>query len=212
VLTIQRGRLLAMAFGVLIFAKVGLSIPTFPEVFGDQGSLMAAEDETSQGEAPEKPVVIIDQETIKNTNSQTPEVLLLSIQNERKLIAQQKNQLAARMAEIALAEEKLAVEKRALNELKTMLEGILQKVEESQSADLDRLVDFYQNMKPKDAARIMDDLDIEVTILVMTTMKPRDAAPIMAKMTSVRARAISKIILERSKLPGDQNLNGIRLN
>jgi len=212
VFTFKRSRFLALGFGVLIFAKVGLSIPAFPEFFGQQGSAIAAENEVPQDQESEHPPVIIDQEKINDTIAQTPEILLLSIQNERELISQQKEQLSVRMAEIALAEEKLMIEKEALNELKTMLEGILQKVEESQTADLERLVNFYQNMKPKDAARIMDDLDIEVTILVMTTMKPRDAAPIMAKMTSVRARAISKIILERSKLPGDQNLKGIRLN
>jgi flagellar motility protein MotE (MotC chaperone) len=67
-------------------------------------------------------------------------------------------------------------------------------------------------MKPADAARIMDDMDIETTIMVLGTMKPRIAAPILAKMSPVRARAVSKIILERSQLPGDQDLTGIRLN
>jgi flagellar motility protein MotE (MotC chaperone) len=58
----------------------------------------------------------------------------------------------------------------------------------------------------------MDDMDIETTIMVLGTMKPRIAAPILAKMSPVRARAVSKIILERSQLPGDQDLTGIRLN
>ena len=67
-------------------------------------------------------------------------------------------------------------------------------------------------MKPADAARIMDDMDIETTIMILGTMKPRVAAPILAKMSPVRTRAVSKIILERSQLPGDQDLHGIRLN
>ena len=66
-------------------------------------------------------------------------------------------------------------------------------------------------MKPKDAANIMNTLDIEVAVLVLGEMKERDAAPIFAKMNVVRSQAISKIIFERSKLPGDQNLNGIAL-
>ena len=58
----------------------------------------------------------------------------------------------------------------------------------------------------------MNDLDIEVTVMVLATMKERDVAPIMAAMTPVRARAVSKIILERSKLPGDQKLVNVKLN
>jgi flagellar motility protein MotE (MotC chaperone) len=42
-------------------------------------------------------------------------------------------------------------------------------------------------------------------------MKESKAAPILANMSIVRAQAISKIIYERSKLPGDQDLNGIVL-
>ena len=81
----------------------------------------------------------------------------------------------------------------------------------AQTDDLNRLIDLYTNMKPTDAARIMDDLDIETTIMILGTMKPRTAAPILAKIPAVRARAVSKIILERSQLPGDQNLTGIKL-
>ena len=86
------------------------------------------------------------------------------------------------------------------------------KIEAQQTEDLERLIALYQNMKPAEAAGIMNDLDIEVMIMVLGTMQPRVAAPIMAKMSPVRARAVSKIILERSKLPGDQNLNGVRFN
>lgn len=37
------------------------------------------------------------------------------------------------------------------------------------------------------------------------------AAPIIAALDMVRARAISQIILERAKLPGDQRPDDIRL-
>ena len=85
------------------------------------------------------------------------------------------------------------------------------RVEAAKTDDLNRLIEFYKNMKPTDAARIMDDLDIETTIMILGEMNPRIAAPIMAKISPVRARAVSKIILERSQLPGDQDLTGIRL-
>ena len=96
-------------------------------------------------------------------------------------------------------------------ELKNSIEALLARVEASQTDDLNRLIEFYKNMKPVDAARIIDDLDIETTIMILGEMNPRSAAPIMAKVSAVRARAISKIILERSQLPGDQDLVGIKL-
>ena len=137
--------------------------------------------------------------------------MLAAIQKERELLATQKDELAQRRSEVDLAAEKVQVETERLTELKTEVEALLARVEKAKSEDLDRLIGLYGNMKSKDAAAIMNDLDIEVTVMVLGAMPEREAAPIMAAMSPVRVRAVSKILLERSKLPGDQKLDGIRL-
>lgn len=143
---------------------------------------------------------------------ETPEVLMRAIRDERDLLETQKEAAAAREAELALLDERLAAETRRLDGLRENLSSLLERAEAAQNADLDRLVALYRNMKPDEAALIMNDLDLEVSILVLGTMPERDAAPIMARLNPVRARAISKIILERAQLPGDQDLNGIRID
>ncbi|MGI3170989.1 MotE family protein [Pseudooceanicola sp. C21-150M6] len=142
---------------------------------------------------------------------QTPEEMLDVIQTERRLLDEQKALIAKRQAEVDLATEKTRIEQARLEELKTALEGLLAKVEDAQTDDVRRLVALYSNMKPKDAAAIMNDLDIEVSVMVLGTMDERTAAPILAALNPVRARAISQIILERSKLPGDQRLDNLKL-
>jgi len=215
---LQRGTLLTSVLTVAVFAKIVLSVPALPEIFGMQGSAMAAvnTDKPTAGAGAQTaegpPKAIIDQKTVNEAINKAPEELLSSIRKERKPIDAQRQELGRKKAEMALAEENLTVKQNALEELKNKVQDLLKRVKASQTQDLNRLVAFYQNMKPADAARIMEGMDIEVTILVMTSMKPRDGAPILAKMNPIRARAISKIILERSKLPADQNLNGIRLN
>ena len=140
-----------------------------------------------------------------------PEAIFAEITRERGLLAGQSEALLQREAEIQLAQEKLAIEAEQLNEYKAALEALLARVQAAQNEDLDRLVNLYRNMKPKDAAGIIGDLDIEVSVLVFAAMAERDAAPILANIDPVRARAITKIIFERSKLPGDQDFSGIRL-
>lgn len=140
-----------------------------------------------------------------------PEEILLAINSERDLLNAQKATLYERRAAVSLAEEKLKQETAFLSGLKQDLEGLLMRVEQAKSDDLRRLVSIYSGMKPKEAAAIMNTLDIEVTVMVLGQMKERDAAPIFAKLNVIRSQAISKIILERSKLPGDQKLNGITL-
>ena len=107
--------------------------------------------------------------------------------------------------------DKVEIETRKLQELKGEITALLDKVQAAQTADLARLVSVYSGMKPAEAAAIMNTLDIEVTVMVLGQMQERKVAPIIAKMNPVRAQAISKIIYERSQLPGDQDLNGIRL-
>ena len=47
-------------------------------------------------------------------------------------------------------------------------------------------------------------MDLEVATLVIAAMKESKSGPILAKMDAQRAQIISKIIYERSKMPGDQ--------
>ena len=142
----------------------------------------------------------------------TPDEMLQAIAAERALLAAQQDAMTARRAEIALANDALSLETARLDELKTELEGLLERAQAAHVADIDRLVALYANMKPKDAALIMDDLDLEVTITVLGSMPERSAAPILAALKPVRARALSLIMLERAKMPGDRRLDQIRLD
>lgn len=211
------GKMILGGLGVMLFAKAALSFPELPSLkdvapVKDLGVVASAEKvEATLESATDSPPLVEDLPEVAS-ELDTPETILESLVRERELVGLQKAEMDKREAEIALSEERLRIEKASLTELKTSIEALLALVEAAQTDDLDRLISFYKNMKPADAARIIDDLDIETTIMILGTMNPRIAAPIMAKVSPVRARAVSKIILERSQLPGDQDLVGIKLN
>ncbi|MFO7804423.1 MAG: hypothetical protein R6V30_01975 [Paracoccaceae bacterium] len=142
----------------------------------------------------------------------TPEEVLAAIADERSLLEDQRSALEERAAEIDLANEMVAVKTGQLEELKQEVEALLDRAEATHLADVDRLVALYSNMKPRDAAVIMNDLDLEVMITVLGTMPERNAAPIVAALNPIRARAFSLILLERAKLPGDRRLDQVRLD
>ncbi len=221
-------KLIFVGLGLTVCAKAAVSLPLLPRPSPEE-TVQAVQDVVSLPATPdlllvadsgsdEDAVPALDPPPIVEGLGQTsktcdaPEEIMRTLAQERAQIEEQRQSLDTKLAEVALAREKLGIEKAALMSLQDELEALLGKVEAAQTDDLNRLISFYQNMKPADAARIMDDMDIETTIMILGTMKPRVAAPILAKMSPVRTRAVSKIILERSQLPGDQNLNGIRLN
>ena len=210
------GKLLLVGLAATAFAKAAISFPGLPfpsdqMTRPDLPVRATVQTDPHEAIALDDIPAVVAEAPVSPAQCDTPEEVLQSLARERELIAAQKQDLASRQSELALAKEKLEIEKTALLELKSDIEDLLARVKAAETEDLERLISFYENMKPSEAARIMDDLDIEVTILVLAKMKPRAAAPILAKMSPVRARAVSKIILERSQLPGDQDLVGIKL-
>ena len=215
-----RPRLATMVLGTLAVAGVIRTIDSIagydPARPGDSAFLAAANAAVGAEDDMDRPM----QSTPANANActaeprpicETPEMMLQAMNEERELIDSQKERLAQREAEIDLAEEKLLIEQERLTALKGELDDRLERIRKAQTDDVDRLVALYSAMKPKEAAAIMDDMDIEVSVMVLATMAERDAAPILARMNMTRARAISRIILERSKLPGDQRLDDLKL-
>ena len=211
-------RSVSVVFGTLVLAgvaKLGLSAMSYVQPghalsgadFGSSYFVTAASAATEEPtEAP------TEAPPLAGPPEGTPDEMLAAITAERELLENQRSVLAQRAAEIDLAKEMLAIETARLEELKQEVEALLERASMAHVADVDRLVALYSNMKPKDAAAIMDDLDLEVTVTVLGTMAERNAAPILAALNPVRARALSLILLERAKLPGDRRLDRIRLN
>jgi len=56
-------------------------------------------------------------------------------------------------------------------------------------------------MKPKDAARIFEELDMEVLLEVVERMKERKTAPILAQMNPQRAKTVTLELAQRRELP-----------
>ena len=203
--------MMLMALAAVGVAKVGFALVETDTPLPAGDSLFVSPAIAASPEPATTPAAETETSTLPQACAM-PEEMLQIISTERKLLEEQKATLARREAEIALASEKLQLEQARLDELKSALDGLFAKIEASKTDDVRRLVALYSNMKPKDAAAIMNDLDIEVSVMVLGTMSERTAAPILAGLNPVRARAISKIILERSKLPGDQRLNNLQLD
>lgn len=139
------------------------------------------------------------------------EAIAAAIAEERGLLEVQRKELSDREARIALAEESLRTEQERLAEVRDEIAAQLERIDKANNQDMTKLVELYRNMKPQVAAGIMDEIDIETAVLVIGAMPERDAAQVVGELSLVRARLITKIILEQSKLPADRNLEGLRL-
>ena len=63
------------------------------------------------------------------------------------------------------------------------------------------LVRIYENMKPKDAARIFEVLDLDTLLMVAERMNERKLAPVMAQMNSERTKEVTVELTRARQLP-----------
>ena len=57
---------------------------------------------------------------------------------------------------------------------------------------------MYENMKPKDAARIFNRLDMNILVEVSTKMKPRTMSAILAQMAPDAAERLTVELANRA--------------
>jgi flagellar motility protein MotE (MotC chaperone) len=89
------------------------------------------------------------------------------------------------------AESRIDQKVRELKSMQANIERLTKIYDEQQEAKIRSLVKIYENMKPKDAARIFEQLDMETLLLVAEPMKERKLAPIMAQMNPTKAKEIT---------------------
>lgn len=102
---------------------------------------------------------------------------------------------------------------KRIEEIKTLEQNVrtlLAQYEKQEEANIRSLVKIYENMKPKDAARIFDELEMPVLLMVADSMSERKAAPILAKMDPMKAKELTVELSEQRKMLNDtkQALDG----
>jgi flagellar motility protein MotE (MotC chaperone) len=75
--------------------------------------------------------------------------------------------------------------------LKSDIEKLTGGGQDAGSIKYRRLVKIYESMKPDEAARILEKMEGEVLLEVVTRMGERRLAPILAQMDPLKAQAIT---------------------
>lgn len=99
--------------------------------------------------------------------------------------------LRQRQSVIAAADQKLEQRIAELKALQAQLEKEQAGRNAAEERHWDNLVQLYQRMKPREAARILDGMDTTVVVALIARMKQLRAAPILAAMSPERARDVT---------------------
>ena len=127
--------------------------------------------------------------------------LLQGLAQRRAALEQQAEELARREALLKAAEQSIDRKLAELKQLQTAVEATLRKNDDEDSARKKSLVRMFESMKPPEAARIFEQMDLGQLVDLVERMKERSAAPILAQMHPVRARQVAAELAKRRQPP-----------
>lgn len=120
--------------------------------------------------------------------------VLESLGERRQELEQQEGQLDLREKLLKATEERIQKRVDELKQLEKQIEGVVEEKRKQEEGEIAALVTMYENMKPKDAARIFDRLDLPVLLKVVRQMKPRKMADVLGKMSPETAERLTVAI------------------
>lgn len=147
---------------------------------------------------PEQPVL---PDSLEIGGSAAERAVLESLGKRRESLQQQEGQLDLREKLLQATEERIQKRVDELKKLEERIEAAVEEKKKQEENEIAGLVTMYENMKPKDAARIFDRLSLPILMKVVRQMKPRKMADILAKMHPEAAERLTVAIASNASAP-----------
>lgn len=113
-----------------------------------------------------------------------------------------KSDLEMRERLLEAAEKRVDGKIAELRALEARLKELTGLQEEQANRQFASLVKVYETMKPRDAARIFEKLDLNVQLAVAHRMKEARMAAILAEMNADAAKSLTMALAERANVAG----------
>ena len=125
--------------------------------------------------------------------------LLERLSARRDALKQRSDDLDMREQLLGTAERKLEDGVTELKRGEERGEGGAASRAEAERTGLKNIVTMYETMKPKDAARVFDRLNLDVLVPIVVAMNPRKMAEVLALMQSEPAEKLTVALASRAR-------------
>jgi len=150
----------------------------------------------AQGETKKEPQPPSDAET---SSAETD--VLKQLSERREQLEKRSRDLDTREALLKITEQRVAQKIKEMESLRQQVQSLVDQAGSGQQAQLDNLVKIYETMKPDEAAKIFETLDMPILLGVIQKMKPARTAPIMAKLPPEKAKEVTVALTKQDQLP-----------
>lgn len=161
----------------------------------------AAEPKAAEPKAAEKPAEAPAEIEFDDDASPAEREVLKQLAGRREQLDKRARDLDSREMLIKVTEQRVEQKIKELESLRQQLQSMVNNANEAQQVQIENLVKIYETMKPDEAAKIFETLDMPVLLGVIQKMKPARTAPIMAKMAPEKAREVTVALTKQDQLP-----------
>lgn len=131
--------------------------------------------------------------------SASERAILERLQERRQELDGRQRELDMRENLLRAAERRMEQRANELKELESRIAGLEQRRDEAEQQRFRGFVSMYETMRPKDAARIFDNLELAVVVEVARAMRPQKLADVLAQMQAAPAQ---RLTVELARRPG----------
>jgi flagellar motility protein MotE (MotC chaperone) len=148
---------------------------------------------------PEPAGTLVPLDTGGKPMSAAERAILERLQERRQELDARARELDVRENLLKAAEKRVEARVTEMKDIEARINAAAQQKEEIEAGRLKSLVTMYENMKPKDAAKIFDRLDQRVLIDVSSQINPRRMSDILAQMQPEAAEHLTVELANRAK-------------
>lgn len=133
-----------------------------------------------------------EKQSPKATSFSNSEIMILQeLAERREALDIRSKEIDKRAVQLKVAETEIDKKLQQLKEYEERLNKLINRYSEQEQENINSLVKLYSSMKPKDAARIFDTMDLEITVAILKGMKPSASSAILSQMNSEKAQAVT---------------------
>lgn len=117
--------------------------------------------------------------------------LLQELQSRRNNLDDLEKKLVLKDNVLKNTEHKIQTKIAELKKVEDRVNDLINKLTAKNNIRIKSLAKIYENMKPNEAAKIFNELDMTVLLEIIKNMKEAKVGPVIAQMNPIRAREIS---------------------
>ncbi len=156
-----------------------------------------------EGEKKEKENPSVSKELEESTEHRFTAVeveLLQSLSKRREELERWENNIQLKESMLDATQKRIDDKIKQIEMMKKQVSTLLAQYNQQEDAKIHSLVKIYENMKPSEAARIFDEVEMPILLLVIDSMAEKKAAPILAAMTPQKAKQLTVELANERKI------------